>query len=486
MPSPSFGSTPPGAHLITVGHLLAVLRGRWKSFASGLLALLLLGLVVSLVMPKRYTATATVLVDVRSPDPISGALLHGLMSPSYMNTQVDLLQNTAVARRAVEDLHWLDDPAVQLLWRNATQGVGDAPSWAATQLARGLKVAPAKDSNLLEVSYTADDPAFAARAANAFVKSYVDVTLALRHEPAQRHKQFFDANAARLRKELDAAQARLSAFEKEKGITADDRQIDVESARLLELSTQLVTTQSQAADSRIRKQQGTGNQEFLQDSLASPLIGSLRGDLQRTRTRLKEMLTTRGENHPQVVELRESVAELERRITEETGRMSGGVAMSDRVNQQRVGDLRASLEQQRERVALLKNSREQALSLRRDVDNAQKAYETVATRGAQMGLESQLNQTNVSIVGLATPPTEHSSPKLLLNMAGATVLGVMVGLCAALWRESRDRRIRLEEELTAMVRQPLLVTLPRYAISRSTGAPAIALASPHVKRLTSH
>lgn len=477
------GSTVHGGHLITIGHLVAVLRGRWRSFAIGLASLLVLGAAATVLMPKRYTATATVLVDVRSPDPISGAMLHGLISPSYMNTQIDLLQNIAVAKRAVADLRWLEDATIKQRWIEATGGVGDAESWAAALLQAGMKVAPAKDSNLLEVNYTSADPAFAAQAANAFVKAFVETTLALRQDPAARHKQFFDTSTARLRRELDQAQARLSAFEKEKGITADDRQVDVESARLLELNTQLVALQSQAADSRIRKQQGAGNSDLMQDSLASPLIIGLRADLQRARTRLKEMLTTRGENHPQVVELRESVAELERRISEESGRVSGGVAMSDRVNQQRVGDIRAALEQQREKVALLKASREQALSLRRDVDNAQKAYEVVAARGSQMGLESQLNQSNVSIVGEASTPIDPSSPKVLVNMAGATVLGILVGLAVAFWRESRDRRIRLESDLTSLIRQPLLVTLPRYSINRSAPAPGLPLVSSPVRRL---
>ena len=477
------GAAYQGGQLITVGHLIAVLRGRWKSFAAGLLSLLAIGLVASLTMPKRYTATATVLIDVRSPDPISGAMLHGLISPSYMNTQIDLLQNTAVAKRAVTALRWLDDAEVKQRWLDATGGVGDAESWAATQLAKGMKVAPAKDSNLLEVTYTAPEPAFAARAANAFVKAFVDMTLALRHDPAMRHKQFFDVNTTRLRLELDAAQARLSTFEKEKGITADDRQVDVESARLLELNTQLVAMQSQAADTRSRMQQGASNSDLMQDSLASPLIIGLRADLQRSHTRLKEMLIARGENHPQVIELRESVAELERRITEESSRMSGGVAMSDRVNQQRVGDIRAALERQREKVAVLKASRDQALSLRRDVDNAQKAYEVVAARGSQMGLESQLNQSNVSIVGEASVPIEPSSPRVFVNLAGSAVLGILVGLCVALRRESLDRRIRLEADLTRLVQEPLLVTLPRYSVKRSVSTSGLTLVTPPVKRL---
>jgi chain length determinant protein EpsF len=474
---------PQSTYLMTVGHLLAILRARWPSIVVVLLVALALGAAASMLLPKRYTASATVLVDVRSPDPISGLLMQGMMTPSYMNTQVDLLTSDPIARRAVRELRLADVPSLVERWREATDGIGELEVWAAKLISRDLKVAPAKDSNVLEVTYTSPDPTFAASAANAFVKAYVDTTLQLRQEPAKRHKQFFDSNAKQFREELEAAQARLSDFEKKNGIIGDDRQVDVETTRLVEMTGQVVLLQAQESDSRNRRLQGSANAELLQESMASPLVGALRADLQRARAKLSEMLANRGDNHPQVIELRQSIDELQRRIAEETRRVSGSVTVVDRVNQQRLSDARNLVEGQRAKVAKLKALRDDSVALRRDVENAQKAYDTVLGRANQMGLESQVAQTNVSVVGLASTPTEPSSPNVVRNMLAAVVLGLLSGLALALWREFRDQRVRLEDEIPALLQQPVLVTLPHFGRRRGL-VPLATPAAMRAKRLT--
>jgi chain length determinant protein EpsF len=409
--------------------------------------------------------------------------MQGMMTPSYMNTQVDLLTSDPIARRAVRELRLAEVPSLVERWREATDGIGELEVWAAKLISRDLKVAPAKDSNVLEVTYTSPDPTFAASAANAFVKAYVDTTLQLRQEPAKRHKQFFDSNAKQFREELEAAQARLSDFERKNGIIGDERQVDVETTRLVEMTGQMVALQAQESDSRNKRIQGGANAELLQESMASPLVGALRADLQRNRAKLSEMLANRGDNHPQVIELRQSIDELQRRIAEETRRVSGSVTVADRVNQQRLADVRTLVEAQRARVAKLKSLRDDSVALRRDVENAQKAYDAVLGRANQMGLESQVAQTNVSVVGMASTPTEPSSPNLVRNLLAALVLGLMGGLGWALWREFRDQRLRLEAEIPALLHQPVIVTLPRYGRRKSV----IPLASPaalRAKRLT--
>ena len=50
-------------------------------------------MVISLLLPKQYTANTSVVVDVKSPDPIAGMVLPGLASPAYMATQIDIINS---------------------------------------------------------------------------------------------------------------------------------------------------------------------------------------------------------------------------------------------------------------------------------------------------------------------------------------------------------------------------------------------------------
>lgn len=451
-----------GPYLMTVGHFFAILRARWKSIALAILSALVLGVLITKLMPNRYEATATVLVDVKSPDPINGLLLQGMTSPAYMNTQVDLIGSEIVSRKVVRELKLNESTELLTNWRNATGGEGDFEVWAANLIAKHLEIAPARESNLVRVTYTSPSPRFAASVANAYVKAYIETTIDLRIDPAKRYRTVFDTNAEQLRTALETAQKRLSDFQQKHGLIGNEETVDIETARLNDMTMQLVVLQGQASDSRSRRAQAAAAGDQTQESLASTLVSTLRSDLQAKRAKLSELRAQYGENHPSIIQLKANIEELKGRITEETSRVGGGIGVTDNVNQQRVADLKASIETQRAKVMKIKASRDESMILRRDVDSAQKAYDGILARLNQVSLESQTAQTNVSPVGMASPPSDPSSPKLLRNLISALMLGALAGLALALFRELRDQRIRTEEEIFQVLHQPVVVSLPKF------------------------
>ena len=89
--------------------------------------------------------------------------------------------------------------------------------------------------------------------------------------------------------------------------------------------------------------------------------------------------------------------------------------------------------------------------LTRDVETAQRAYDTVNQRLTQTSLESQVNLTNIALLNLATEPIAPSSPKTLKNLLIATFVGTLLGIGMAFMAEFIDRRIRSENDVTEFV-----------------------------------
>src|SRR5438034_2849583 len=81
---------------------LTVLRARFKIIVLILFATVAAIVAASLVLPKKYTATAAVVVDVNSPDPVTGTMLHTMVMPSYMATQRDIIGSDRVAQTVVK------------------------------------------------------------------------------------------------------------------------------------------------------------------------------------------------------------------------------------------------------------------------------------------------------------------------------------------------------------------------------------------------
>ncbi|MFK9813592.1 Wzz/FepE/Etk N-terminal domain-containing protein, partial [Escherichia coli] len=80
------------------GQFIAVLRARWLLATVIFTTTVALTVIVSLLLPKQYTAVASVVVDPK-PDPLSSVLAGSLINPAFMATQVDVFQSDRVALR---------------------------------------------------------------------------------------------------------------------------------------------------------------------------------------------------------------------------------------------------------------------------------------------------------------------------------------------------------------------------------------------------
>lgn len=454
---------------MSLSQFLSILRARWITAVVVLIVIVGGTVVLSLVWPKKYTAAASIVVDVK-PDPVSALIYPGLTSPAVMATQVDVIKSDRVALRVVRNLKLAENPGIRAQWADEGEGKGTIETWLAESFQANMDVQPSRESNVITIAYKAPDPRFAAALANAFVQAYIDTTLEMRTDPARQYSSFFDTRAKDAREALEKAQSRLSAFQSDNGIIAGDERFDVENARLNELSSQLVGLQAIAAESRGRQAQAQGAaSDRLQEVLMNPLISGLRGDLTRNEARLQELSSRYGDNHPQVVEAKASIAELKLRIDNEIKRVSGGAAVSNDINRSREAQLRADLAAQRAKVLKMKAVRDEGAVIQRDVESAQRTYDTVLARLSQTSLESQANQSNVNPLTQAVPPAQPSSPRLLFNSILALFIGVFAALLAALVRELMDRRVRGFEDITSAVGLPVIGVMPRPG-ARRTGA----------------
>ena len=446
---------------MSFGQFLSILKARrWIALAV-LLSTVIITLAISLLLPKQYTATASVVVDSK-PDPVSAILYSGAASPGYMATQVDVLLSERVALRVVRDLKLNENEQVRQQWLAETEGKGRIETWLSQAFQKQMDVKPSRESSVINVSYKAPDPQFAAALANAFVQAYLATSLELRVDPARQYSSFFDTRSKEARDALEAAQRKLSAYQKEKGIIASDERLDVENARLAELSSQSVFLQSLASESSSRQTQSRGGQaERMQEVLNNPVISGLKVDLSRAEGRLQELSSRLGDNNPQVQEAKANISSLRSKIAAEVQSVTGGVGVSNTINRQREADVRAALEVQRAKVLRMKAVRDEGAVLMRDVESAQRAFESITQRFTQTSLESQTTQSNINLLTAASPPLEPSSPKVVLNSLLSIFIGTLLAVGAALLLEIRDRRVRNVEDVVAALGLPVIGIMPK-------------------------
>lgn len=457
---------------MTLEHLQLgpALRARWGRVLLTWLTLVGAVLAVCLALPPRYEAAAAVVAEMAGSDPISGNTVFkpAATMSTYMATQANIVRSERVALGALRSLGLQKQAAWRDRWREATEGRGDFEAWLAGELLRDLVVKPAYDSNVLNISFTSPDPKLSADVVNAFVRSYIDLTLQMQVGPARKFNDFFENRAKLLRDALEQAKARLSAYEKEHGvIVADGRDVEVD--RLAELTKQLVVLQDEATDAANRRRQASAAPSRMRDLRSDPEVLALTTELARQQARLSDLRSGLGEQHPAVAEARQAASALRERIDASMQRAAASMEAPSRVIHARLAEVQSAIARQQAIVLQRKSQRDAASALLRDVDSAQKAYDAVLQRASQTALESaNTTQTNISVIRAATPAAGPVS-LLKLSLAAAALLGFFLGIANALFAEYRDRRLRSVEDITRLLRQPLLLALPDGASRRGRG-----------------
>ena len=448
---------------LTWGRLVRILLARhWIVWGLCLVCAVAAFAYSRFVLPTLYTATADVLLDFRETDPVQGQMqTPALISPGYVATQADIITSDRVARKVVRALGLDSNPQSVQQWHDAGEG-GTVEQYYMDVLRKALEVRPSRMSNVLAVKYTSPSPAYAAVVANAFAKAYVETNVELKADPARDFKVWYDARVAQARELLEQAQSRLSKFQKDKGvIIPTDEHIDMETSRLNELNSQLIAVQGQRAESQSRRDEAQGRMGDSPDVLQNGLIQSLRGDVARAEAKQEELGRELGKNHPRYLASAAELEALKAKLDTEIHRVATSVGGTDTVIVQKEQQIRAALDAQKQRLLQLRAERDEAAVLRNDVESAQHAYDRVLTQLTATGLESQVQQTNVTVLSEALPPSKKSSPHTMVNTLIGIFLGLFLGTGLAIALEMRRPRLRSAQDVGAVLQVPVLAAIPR-------------------------
>ena len=446
---------------------ILALKARRKVFTIVLAVTVFTAIVVALVIPKRYDATATILIDARDEQTMAPARMSPRERAGYIFTQMELIASGKVAHKVVRDLKLASQPGVREEWERDTGGAGTIEEWLATNLLEKLKV-DSGASNILIVKYSANDAKKASDIANAFAKAYLDVALELRTEPSREAGQWFDEQVKALRADVTGAQTKLSSYQKEKGVIGGDERMDVEYTRVAELSAELGRQKAATMDAQTRYKQA---QDLIKDGvsleafpevLANGYIITVKSALQAAEGRLAEQSEVLGPNHPTYQRTAAEVQGLKERLNAEATKVVTGLGNAVQQSSKRVEELQSSLKDQQDRIMKLREQRVDMAVLSRDLENAQRAYDGALSRAIAVKVDSKVRQTNLAMLTPAVEPLKPAVPKVGLISALSVLIGALLAAGMVYVLEMLDRRVRSRTDLESRLAVPSLGLLSRW------------------------
>jgi uncharacterized protein involved in exopolysaccharide biosynthesis len=211
-------------------------------------------------------------------------------------------------------------------------------------------------------------------------------------------------------------------------------------------------------------------------------VQTLKSQLGAAETKLSEISSIVGPNHPQRLQIEAQIAEIKGQLAAEIRRVSGTASVVSRASSQKVGELRAMVENQKKQLLSIRSERDQISVFVRDVDTAQRAYDNLSQRATQVITESQINQSMLRMLSKAVEPSEASQKKVMMGVLGSIFGGFVLGAILSIAWELLDRRVRGPEDLQVIDGIPVIGVLrpvnSRQPVFRRLAAPSLALGRP--------
>lgn len=412
---------------------LRMLFARRMIVLATLLSCVITATLTAFILPPRYEAQARLMLDVLKPDPVTGQVMSNNFMRAYTITQIEMIKGTAVAGRVVDQLGWAQDPNMLARYEKENTDPGaDARTWLARQVSDNIRADVMDGSNILQITYDGPSAEAAKQMTDLIKTSYKDEALEAKRKSAGEDAEWFRIQAAKAKKALEIAEAERTAFAKANNIVLQPGNVDLESQKLASLSQQSVA------------------------AVATPIISGGGGispaqaQLETINQQLAQAAATLGPNHPTYQAL-----ERQKKVYESMAAKSGAASVSGGG----AAAIDSAYERQRARVAGDRDKVDQLQRMENDVALKRDQYLKSAQRFADLRLEADTTNAQITDMGPTTGSTKPSFPNRPLIIGTAIATGLGLGILLALLVELLNRRVRSEDDLSGAAGAPVFATV---------------------------
>lgn len=365
---------------------------------------------------------------------------------------------------------------------SASAAADALPSSAVDAFLRGLSIVHIPDSRLVEVRFTSDDPAYAARAVNAHTQSYIRQSVELTLLASRQAAKWLDREIEDERLRVESGEAALDRYRKNEG-ALEERQTMV-SQRLSELNGAVLRARAERTTKELAYQQvdearraGRAPRE-LAALVPNPMIQSLSIDLAGLQRREVELATNYGERHPERVKVREAIRFTEARLDAEVTRAIDAMRRDVVAARQEEGRMAGALEAQTSQSSSLSRKAVDYEALKRDLSNDRAMFEKLQQRARELRLTSDYELSNIRVIDPAEVPRSPLPDTRWRNATMGAGASFVLAFLVAFGLHYMDERLRSPEDIKTHLGLPYLGMVPKLAAASLESGPTATIDRP--------
>lgn len=474
-----------------VRQVLAIVRGMWKFRWPGLAVawiVALVGVIAVFKIPDQYEASARIYVDTQS---ILKPLMAGLAVQPNVEQQVNMLSRTLISRPNIEKLIRMADLDLRAESKTEQEELIE-------KLTKEIRIQNTGRDNLYSLVYRDSDQEKSKRVIQAMVSIFVESGLGANRKDADAARSFLTEQIKQYEAKLADAEARVKEF-KLRNIDRQSPDGKDAATRVAELAAQLQQAQLElreaenarnAAKAQLDAERGQGaslaTQSLLQESAISVATPEIDARIEAQKRNLDSLLQRFTEQHPDIVQTRRLLRELEEQkrkevaelrkaamaspsspanasaslAVQELNRMLAASEVQVAALRARVAEFGSRLAAAREALKTAPQIEAEAAQLNRDYDVIKKNYDDLVARRQAAIMSGELEvASGVADFRLIDPPRVSPrpvAPNRLLLLPVALLAALGAGLFVAFAASQLRPVYNDADELRSKTGLPLL------------------------------
>ena len=432
---------------------------------------------VCIVAAGVYLAVATpvyesqALLRVKQPKGIGSSLLesmpmgNAMANTQLMNTYAEILKSRSVIVPVIEKT---EEPNKE----------GKFPDYAGYVKGK-VATAPFKDTEIMQLTVRANTAEKAQKANSLIVEGFLNRLTELSRDQQKATRGFIEERAVAAKKELQAAEDKLTEYKKANDIIAPDDAVKLATEKMgmvdklnAENRVALATANARLASTNA---QLNGEAASIADNKSIQLYNQQLAQLEGERISYLDKYTAQ---HPKVKQVEQEIANLKQKINSEINKVASLQAPSDNpVHQQLLAakfqsEAEASVAQSnlaklaqidsdnKTDLRNLSDKEQEFVNLMRDVTVANEIYVMLAKRVEEAKVAEASVATEVQVVDSGTLPEKPAKPKKALTLLLAALLGALASSGFVVVRELLNRSIKNSDDVASYLELPVLGSVP--------------------------
>ncbi len=490
MKNRSAGASPSGLNAtepdLDLADILGVIYRRRALLFKCLLATMALALLFLLVAKRRYRADAVMQITNQSVSSNISTLTgadgdtSALQLSTTQQTYVGVLTSESLALRVIRELKLEGNAEYKIAVEHGEQGLPlEQTRYRREKVLRrfekNLKVAPGSGSRILNVSFMSVDPNTAKQVLDRLLQDFISYNASIRYNASERSESWLKSQLIDLKAQVQKTQEAAILAQRDTGIYGNDGTHDLVLSRLETLQTELISAEQnrivkgailhvveKGGPEAISNLSSTAGQAVAPGSVNSlALVQTLRQQEAVLSSEYAQLSTQFGPGYPRMAEVEKQLADIRASIAAETSRLTERAANDFKA----AADQESSLARQVDEQKMLANKSNDVavryLIANHEATSTRDLYEHLLEKAEELGVVAGLDSSDIEIIDPAHVGTS-ATPDVLVILGEAAGLGLLLGLCVVLLRDSLDHSLYKPQLIQSLTGLPLLGVLPAF------------------------